>query len=159
MAQGWRYGLIEYDVPGLRVVHEGWMVAHVEGEDYIVVTPDEDIFCETMSVLNDDLRAFRARPGHGRLPAGVAANVVYELPNWNPGELARLRAAAEAEATAEKARRGVGVVPAAVPVPAIGAGAGNPTVQAEGADEEPPSLSRRLPGLRLRPWGQSNMGM
>lgn len=43
MALAGRYGLVEYDVPGPQVIHERWIVSHIEAHDYVVVTPDEDV--------------------------------------------------------------------------------------------------------------------
>ena len=86
-----RYVLIEYDVPGPRVVHERWVLGHVAEEEYIVVTPDEDIFTEQLSITNQDLRSIRVRAGPGVLPADIPPGVVYGLPNWGAADLARLR--------------------------------------------------------------------
>lgn len=98
------------------------------------------VYTETMSVLNQDLRSFRVRPGPNLLPPGVAAGVVYQLPAWGAADLARLRAAADAEAVNERAARGlagpgapVAAVSAAVAPPA-------PALQAADADEEPPGI-------------------
>ena len=141
MALSGRFALIEYDIPGPRVVHERWIVAHVDGEDYVIVTPDEDIYTESMSPQNPDLSAFRIRPAPGQLPPGVPANVVYALPAWGAPDLVRLRAAAEAEAANEKAARGLGqgvaagaaaAVPAAAPVLAL--------AQPVDGDEDPPGI-------------------
>ena len=88
---------------GPQVIHERWVVSHVTDEEYAVVTPDEDIYTEQLSILNDDLRSiYRVRPGPGRLPLGIVAANVYTLPAWNAADKARLQAAAEAEAAAEK---------------------------------------------------------
>ena len=53
MALQGRFALVEYDVPGPLVVHERWILEHVEGDDYVVCTPDRDIFVETLTVDND----------------------------------------------------------------------------------------------------------
>ena len=89
-------------------MHERLILDHVAESDYIVCTPDRDIYCETMDVTNEDLRSFRLRPAPGRLPPGVAAGQVYALPNWSAAELSAIRADATREAQAEKARRNVG---------------------------------------------------
>ena len=116
-----RIGLVEYDVGGPRVVHERMILDHIADDLYIVATPDRDIYCEEMSPLNGDFRAFRVRPGPNQLPPGVNAAEVYALPNWDAAAIAAIRAEATAEAAAERARRGIGGGRAIVPAPA-GAG-------------------------------------
>ena len=139
-----RFVLVEYDVPGPRVVHERMVLEHICDEDYIVATPDADVYCETLSILNRDLSAIRVRPGPNTLPAGVPAAAVYGLPAWGAAQLAGIRAAGVAEASAERARRGLGVAGpgvAVVPVdePARAAVAG-------GADEFGPG-ARDIVGI------------
>lgn len=143
-----RYVLVEYDVGGAVVLHERWAVEHVAGDDYIIITPDEDVYCEELSILNQDLRSIRVRPAPGVLPAGVVAAQVYPLPAWGAADLARLRAAATAELAAERARRG-GVAAVAAPVAPAAAQpvAVAAAPQAENADEE-------APGLRVLDAGQ-----
>ena len=128
-----RFVLVEYDVPGPRVVHERMVLEHISDEDYIVATPDADVYCETLSILNRDLSAIRVRPGPNTLPAGVPAAAVYGLPAWGAAQLAAIRAAGVAEASAERARRGLGVAaPAAAVVPAVQPA---PAAAVGGADE------------------------
>lgn len=138
MALVGRRALLEYNVGGAQVIHERWVVAHVQDEDYVVVTPDEDVYTETLSVLNPDVRSFRLRDARGRLPAGVPAGVVYALPAWGAGDRTRLEALGQAEAVAEKARRGVpGGQPVVAPVVPVPAQAGGVTSEATGEDVPP----------------------
>ena len=111
-----RIGLVEYDVAGPRVIHERLILDHIVDDDYIVCTPDRDIYCETMSYNNPDLRSFRIRPAPNRLPPGVVAAELYPLPVWSADQLMNIRADATREATAEKSRRHAGG-------PAVGGGA------------------------------------
>ncbi len=147
MALVGRFGLLEYDVPGPRVVHERMIAEHIQDDDYVVITPDEDVYVETMSVLNPDLKSFRVRPRAGALPPGVVAGEVYALPHWGNADLVRLRGLASAEALAEKGRRGLGggaVVAAHPPI------AGPPpvaAVQPEKSDEDPPGAKESHPGV------------
>lgn len=113
-----RYALVEYDVPGPRVVHEKWALEHIADEDYIIVTPDRDIYCESLSILNPDLTAIRVRPGPNQLLPGVPAGVVHALPAWSPAEIAAIQADAATEAIAERARRGPVVAAPVAPVAA-----------------------------------------
>ena len=75
-----RIALLQYDVPGRIINHERHILQHATGDDYAVLTPDGDVYVETMSVTNPDLRAFRIRPAPGVLPPGVTPNSVYPLP-------------------------------------------------------------------------------
>eukprot|EP00435_Cladocopium_sp_Y103_P029330 s787_g7.t1 len=129
-----------------------WVVAHVGEEDYVVVTPDEDIYTEQLSILNTDLKSIRVRPGPGRVPPGVNAAHVYALPAWSAAEKARLKAAADAEAVAEKNRRApagaLAVAVAAPPAaPVVAAAVGAP--QASGADIDGPGARGLSHGVHV----------
>lgn len=102
-----RIGLLEYDVPGPVVIHERMILDHVSGDDYVVCTPDRDVFVEQLTVENSDLRSFRLRPSPNQLPPGVQAAQVYTLPAWNAGDLAGIHDEARRLAVAERAQRGV----------------------------------------------------
>lgn len=116
-----RIALLEYNVPGPIVIHERLVLDHIADDDYIVCTPDRDIFCQQLSVQNPDLRSFRLRIQQGnRLPAGVAPGQVYGLPRWSQNQLDSIRADGLEEANAERGRCGVG---AALPPVAPGGGA------------------------------------
>lgn len=150
-----RLALVEYDVPGPRVIHERWILDHIENEDYIIVTPDADIYAETMSVQNQDFRSFRLRPAPGRLPPGVVLAEVYGLPAWTPAEKANFRVLATAEATAERGRRGLaaaaaaagpGAVAAAVAAVAAPAAAGGRPGIEEGSIVQPTWVAAEASG-------------
>ena len=117
MALANRYALVEYNVGGPRLWHERWVTEHIEGDQYIVVTPDRDVYLEELGLLNDDIRTIRLRPAMGILPAGIVAGEVYPLPAWGANDLAALRD--EARRAAEVERRRIAVVP---PAPVAGAG-------------------------------------
>lgn len=57
MALEGKFALLEYNVGGPQVIHKRWVVSHVTDEEYAVVTPDEDIYTEQLSIVNDDLRS------------------------------------------------------------------------------------------------------
>eukprot|EP00438_Fugacium_kawagutii_P004403 Skav208531 [mRNA] locus=scaffold3037:66464:70014:+ [translate_table: standard] len=119
-----RYVLLEYDVGGPRLWHERWVLEHVANEEYVVATPDSDVY-EDLSLLNDDLRGIRVRAGPGVVPPGVTANQIYPLPAFSVAEEAALRAEATRVAQQERlARRG------GAPAPAVG---GAPAVAGVGA--------------------------
>ena len=97
-----RFALLEYDVPGPIVIHERMILDHVESDDYVVCTPDRDLFVEQLTVENSDLRSFRLRPQPNQLPPGVPLGRVYALPVWNAGAIAAIKDEARRLAQAEK---------------------------------------------------------
>lgn len=130
-----RYVLVQYDVAGPVLWHERLPLEHLGGDEYIIVTPDSDIYPEELSVLNQDLRGVRVRVRRGAVPGGIAAGEIYPLPNWTNAELAEIRREAGELATQERARRGAaggGGVGAAVPAPAAGAAPSPPSSQVVG---------------------------
>ena len=44
----------QYDVGGPVLWHECWALEHIEGDEYVVVSPDRDLFVEELSVLKQD---------------------------------------------------------------------------------------------------------
>ena len=73
MALVGRYALIEYDVGGARLWHERWLLEWIAGDEYVVCTPDRDIFVEELSLVNSDIRTMRLRPAANVVPGGVVA--------------------------------------------------------------------------------------
>ena len=110
-----RIALLEYDVPGPVVIHERAILHHISQDEYVVLTPDADVYVEEMSVSNGDLRSFRLRPAPGVLPPGVNPAQVYGLPAFTAAQMAGFRQEAQRQATAELAVRGAGGVLAAAP--------------------------------------------
>lgn len=141
MALVGRTALLEYDVGGPRVIHERMILEHVNQENYVVCTPDRDIYVEELSVSNPDLRAFRLRPAPNQLPPGVAQNQLYGLPAWGAAELAAIRAEAADLGRQERANLGPGgpvVAPAAAAAGVVQSqapeGQGPGAVRPDGAD-------------------------
>lgn len=118
-----KHVLIEYDVGGRRLWHERWAVEHVQGDNYIVVTPDSDVYMEELGLFNSDIRAIRVQPAACVVPPGVDARSVYQLPAFNAQQTSDLRA--EARRVADQERQAVAGV-AAVAVPPAAAAAAIP---------------------------------
>ncbi len=117
-----RFVLVQYDVAGPVLWHERLPLEHLGGEEYMIVTPDRDIYPEELSVLNQDLRGVRVRAARGAVPGGIAAADIYPLPHWSNAELTEIRREAGDLASQERVRRGaaVGGAGVAAGVPAAG---------------------------------------
>ena len=86
-----RYILVGYyDVGGPRLWHERLALEWISDENYVIATPDRDVYVEQLSLLNGDFRGIRVRAGQGVLPAGVNAAEVYPLPAWDAADLAMI---------------------------------------------------------------------
>eukprot|EP00972_Heterocapsa_arctica_P097818 14432109-Heterocapsa_arctica.AAC.1 len=60
--------------------HERCLLAHVTGDEWMVLSPDLDMFPEPLTVAgNPDLRGVRFRTPLGALPPGIAAGRVYQF--------------------------------------------------------------------------------
>ena len=125
-----RHILLEYAVAGPRLWHERMLLEWIGGEEYVVVTPDRDVYIEDISLTNSDLRTIRVRPGPGLLPDGVVGAEVYPLPVWNAAELSAIRAEGQQLALQERNRRGGGQAGVVAPVAAGAA------VAAPGGEDE-----------------------
>lgn len=94
------------------VWHTRYLLACVDKDVWIVVTPDGDIYSEEVSHGNSDWDGWRVwRPGGG-IPFGVDPNLIY---NFNPppseAALQALIAEGENHAAQERARLGLVVAP------------------------------------------------
>ena len=99
-----RHLLLEYNVGGPRLWHERVALEWVSDENYVVVTPDRDIFVEQLSVLNPDLRSIRVRANPHAVPPGINAGEIYGVPAWSVAEMALVRAEGQRIAREERAR-------------------------------------------------------
>ena len=97
--------LVQYDVGGPVLWHERLPLEHLGVDDYVVVTPDRDIYVEELSVVNSDLRGIRVPARAGAVPAWIAAHEIYGLPNWTAAEMSAIRDEARRIGADERARR------------------------------------------------------
>ena len=86
-----RQVLVLYDVGGPDLWHERLVLHHIINDDYVVASPDNDVFYEELSVLNTDFKGLRVKPSPNVLPAGILPAQVYPLPAFSPAEIAQLR--------------------------------------------------------------------
>ena len=112
-----------------RCIHVRLIVGHVQGNEYIVVTPDHDMYSEILNVAeNPDITNFWAGPGNGDIPAGVPNRSVYGFAPMTAAEVARFMHLGRQEA--DRLRGALGVAAAAAPA---GVAAGGEVVVAAGA--------------------------
>ena len=98
-----------------RVVHTRLVLAVVDHgtHEYVVLTPDKDIYPEVLHESNEDLAHFFLSGPHGGIPRGVSARNVYAFAPMAPAELALHMQAGRAVAEEEIRHRGRGPDPAA----------------------------------------------
>eukprot|EP00959_Pyramimonas_sp_CCMP1952_P183498 3836727-Pyramimonas_sp.AAC.1 len=59
--------------------HERIILCWVSASEYVVVSPDLDIFIEQIDAANADLQGLRLGSSDGRLPFGMAGMQVYRF--------------------------------------------------------------------------------
>ena len=84
LAEGTRVFLL-YDIGGPDLFHERYILASCQcGRGWhIVLTPDDDVYPEQISLENDDLSSYRLGVG-GNLPHGLSDANTYRIRNF-PG--------------------------------------------------------------------------
>lgn len=154
--------LVCYDIPGPDLWHERLVCAEVIGDEFVVVSPDGEMFVEQLCLeTNDDTRGLRFKTPAGGMPPGMGAGAqVYGFAEPITVQTRRdWIAEGLVMASVERRRRGLpGVVaePAAAGragAAAGGAGAGQPSCPCLWPMGPPPSPAR-LP-LLPRPLGLS----
>ena len=94
---------------GFAEVHERLIGAHVDGSEYVVVSPDYDVFIEQLDTNNLDLESFRIAPPGGGLPVGLPGpgEVLYSFTALTAVQETALLAEARELADQERAARGL----------------------------------------------------
>ena len=158
------HALVAYNVvqdPRHLLFHERFLAAWVGEDDWVVVTPDEDMYIETLVGGDDeDILVVRYKPQPDQMPAGMGGARIYGFPHVPQLDVARgWIEEAELIAAAEVRRRGLGA-PAGPPPPrlpryALGAaGALGGWAMAAAAHAGPPAFvpggeAEAAPGLGL----------
>ncbi|CAE7710379.1 ANK1 [Symbiodinium sp. CCMP2592] len=101
------------------VWHTRLLASDLGQDEWMIITPDRDIYPEVYSPANVDIHRFYHAPD-GRLPRQVPAGQVYAFAPLDPRQFGDLLRLGRQEAAAELARRGGPVMAAAL------AGQGNP---------------------------------
>ncbi|CAE7354645.1 unnamed protein product [Symbiodinium sp. CCMP2592] len=106
-------------------VHTRVVLAVVDhgSHEYVVLTPDYDVFTEILHESNPDFTRFMLPGPHGGIPRGVSARNVYAFAPMSAADLANYTQQGRAEAEAEILRRGAAAagVGDADPGPMVGA--------------------------------------
>ncbi len=95
---------------GLGVIHERVVLAHVDGMDYVIATPDRDVYTDTLDSSNSDLTGFHVGLPGGGLPAAIAGGNVYGFGALTAADYRGLLEQGRTEASAERTRRGLGAI-------------------------------------------------
>ena len=109
-----------------RTVHARLILAEVDAPsfEYMILTPDLDIYSEVLDGSNPDLVGFHLPGPGGGMPVGVPARAIYSFSPMTAAEYAQHMAAGRTEAAAERARRNLGG--GLAPVAAVAAPPGVP---------------------------------
>eukprot|EP00438_Fugacium_kawagutii_P012341 Skav221972 [mRNA] locus=scaffold195:903653:904270:- [translate_table: standard] len=126
MALVGRHVLLEYAVGGPRLWHERLALEHIDGDNYVVCTPDEDVYSEELGVLNQDVRSIRVMAAPGAYPPDIGAARVYPLPAFAANVMVRLRAEAQRVADQERQALAAGAAPAVPAAAAVAVAPGVP---------------------------------
>eukprot|EP00435_Cladocopium_sp_Y103_P054313 s98_g17.t1 len=97
--------------------HTRLVLDWVEGLDYVIATPDGDVYTETLDMSNPDLVDCVAGLPGGGIPPSINPASVYAFAPMTAAELAGLMSAGRVEAGLERGRRGVVAAGAGVGVP------------------------------------------
>ncbi len=121
--------LVFYNDPTETKWHARILLALIHADDWIILTPDGDIYAEQISGGNPDLIAWRPMELDGSLPIGIVVGQVYGFRNLpDAAAMARLTAEGQRHAAQERARRGLGPAGVVGQVAAHGVGDGGVVV-------------------------------
>ena len=122
---------VEYQgYPG--VLHARLLLHHVTGDEWMILTPDRDLYHEELSNNNPDFSRFY-HVADGGLPPRIPRAQIYSFGDMSARDYSRYLALGKREAEAERNRRGI--VAAVLPV-AAAAGAPAPVGAAAMVDED-----------------------
>ena len=101
----------------LQVVHTRLVLAEVDSSinDWVILTPDFDIYTETLAANNPDFVGFHLGLPGGLVPPAIPPGVVYGFAPMTAADLARFMNDGRLEALAERGRRGIANVPVGAP--------------------------------------------
>ena len=93
--------------------HERIILGWVEGDQYVVCSPDGDVFVELLEASNDCFDGLLFVGPDGTLPCGLSTQRRYAfIPRPTPPELAGLLGEGQVLAATERTSRGIAAMPA-----------------------------------------------
>ena len=102
--------LVHYDIPGDHTWHTRILLAHVVAGEWVIVTPDGDLYIEDFGPNNPDIDAWRHYDPAVGPPFGIDPAHVYAFhPMPDHVTLQRLIAEGDVHAAHERLRRGLAV--------------------------------------------------
>jgi hypothetical protein len=103
---------------GVSEWHERLILGHVAGREYVVASPDLDLFVEQIDNANVDLDGVRVAPAAGTLPIGLPGPgmSLYGFAPLSAAVMAQLMSEGAEQAQIERESRGLGGAAAGVPV-------------------------------------------
>ena len=110
MASEGDFGYVHYgeNRRGRGLFHQRMLIGYVDGKDWVIVTPDFDVYVEDFTINDDGAQAVRFGPPTGALPAGLVATQIYMFrPVLSRARKAALLSEGQRLAAIEKARRGL----------------------------------------------------
>lgn len=118
--------LVHYDIPGDQTWHTRILLAHVVAGEWVIVTPDGDLYIEDFGPNNPDIDAWRHYDPAVGPPFGIDPAHIYAFhPMPDHVTLQRLIAEGGVHAAHERLRRGLGVgAPGAAVGGAVAGGGG-----------------------------------
>ncbi|CAE8653829.1 unnamed protein product [Polarella glacialis] len=106
--------LIAFNVGGPVLYHKRIIGGHIENTEYMVISPDLDVYGEDL-VVGVDVASVRFLAPGGGLPVGILAADVYDFDPLTPAERQRLLRDAAVLTQQERGRRGLPVAGGAAP--------------------------------------------
>ena len=126
-----RFALVHYGIRGDPTWHARLLLGHVTGGEWVILTPDGDIYAEDLGFNSADIADWRIFEPGGPIPPGIDVNHIHQFnPFPDQATMTRLLQEGEVYVSMEKLQRGLPLVappPAAAPV---GGGAGAALVAA-----------------------------
>ena len=134
-----KYIFVQYDIPGEDLWHQRLALSHVTGGEWVILTPDGDLYSEDLGSGSQDISAWRLGEPFGSFPFGVDPNRTHCFnPAPDPGAMPRLLQEGDVYAAHERLQRGlplqpVAAAPAVVPAADAVVAAGPPNLAGGGA--------------------------
>ena len=134
------------------VIHTRLLLHRVEADEWMILTPDRDMYSEVLSADNPDFSRF-FHSHDGSLPPRIPRNQIYSFGDMSARDYASFLARGRREAEAEQLRRGIGPARAAAPPadPVAPVAVGSPVGVAGIAEDDPEKwiLAEMLDGHKI----------